>query len=185
MYPDWCWVVSSVLNEFQESSQGSQDSMREGSFVSSTGPDQFSETAIFSCSDSETQGPPTPSQDQLQQSGLSDSDLAPTPPEQPASSEEEVEENPVKDSPPEVCSAAPSEFNPDETVAPPVGEPAAAHQQLSQAGPEFKEAESRLDVHQDVRRSTRTSSESLPVSMFQNISHRWNNGTTRKKMLDN
>lgn len=149
--------------------------MREGSFVSSTGPDQYSETAIFSCSDSETQGPSTPSQDQPQQSGLSDSDPAPTPPEQPTSSEEEVEENPVKGSPPEVCSAAPSEFNLDATVAPPIGEPAevcaAAHQQLSQAGQEFKEAESRRDVHQDVRRST---SESLSVSMFRNISHRWN-----------
>lgn len=178
-------VVSSVLNEFQESSQGSQDSMREGSFVSSTGPDQYSETAIFSCSDSETQGPPTPSQDQPQQSGLSDSDLAPSPPEQPASSEEEVEENPVKGSPPEACSAAPPEFNLDATVAPPIGEPAevcaAAHQQLSQAGQEFKEAESRHDVDQDVRRST---SESLSVSMFQNTSHRWNT-VPQEKMLEN
>lgn len=159
--------------------------MREGSFVSSTGPDQFSETAIFSCSDSETQGPPTPSQDQPQQSGLSDSDLAPTPPEQPTSSEEEVEENPVKGSPPEACSAAPSEFNLDATVAPPIGEPAevcaAAHQPLSQAGQEFKEAESRHDVHQDARRSTKTSSESLSVSMFPNVSHRWNTEKPQKK----
>ncbi|KAG7507564.1 hypothetical protein JOB18_038184 [Solea senegalensis] len=46
-----------------ESGQCSQDSMREDSFVSSTGPDQFSETAVFSGSDSETQDPPTPSQD--------------------------------------------------------------------------------------------------------------------------
>lgn len=172
-YLDFVLVVSSVLNEFQESSQGSQDSMREGSFVSSTGPDQYSETAIFSCSDSETQGPPTPPQDQPQQSGLSDSELAPTPAEQPASSEEEVEENPVNGSPPEVCSAAPSEFNLDATVAPPIGEPAevcvAAHQEVSQAGQEINEAESRPD--QDVQGSTRTSSESLSVSMFQNISH--------------
>ncbi|CAB1444636.1 unnamed protein product [Pleuronectes platessa] len=53
-----------LVTEFRESGQGSQDSMREDtSFVSSTGPDQFSETAVFSGSDSETQGPGTPSQD--------------------------------------------------------------------------------------------------------------------------
>lgn len=166
--------VSSVLNEFQESSQCSQDSMREDSFVSSTGPDQYSETAIFSCSDSETQGPPTPPKDQPQQSRLSDAELAPTPPEQSAPSGEEVEESPVEGSPPEA-----SGFNLDVTTASPPREPAgvcaAAHEQVSLAAPEVKEAESRLDVHQDVQHSTsilnRTSSESLPVSMFENISH--------------
>lgn len=179
--------LSSVLNEFQESSQCSQDSMREDSFVSSTGPDQFSETAIFSCSDSETQGPPTPSQDQPQQSALSDSELAPAPPEQPTSSEEEeevveevVEENPVEGSPPEACSTAPSEVNLDATMPPAVREPAeeectAAPEQVSEAGQEFKEAESRHDDHQDVQRSTsvlnKPSSESLSVSMFKNVSH--------------
>lgn len=175
--------LSSVLNEFQESSQCSQDSMREDSFVSSTGPDQFSETAIFSCSDSETQGPLTPSQDQPQQSALSDSELAPTPPERPTSSEEEeevVEENPVEDSPPEVCSTAPSEVNLDATMPSAGREPAeeectAAPEQVSEAGQEFKEAESRHDEHQDVQRSSsvlnKPSSESLSVSMFKNISH--------------
>lgn len=161
--------VSSVLNEFQESSQCSQDSMREDSFVSSTGPDQYSETAIFSCSDSETQSPPTPPQDQPQQSGLSDSELAPTPPEQPAPSEEEVEENPIKDSPPQVCSTAPSGVNLDAVREPAEEVSAAAHEQVSE-GQEFKEAESGHDAHQDVRRSTsvlnKTSSESLSVSMF-------------------
>lgn len=141
------------MNEFQESSQGSQDSMREDSFVSSTGPDQFSDTAIFSCS------PPTPSRDQPQQPALSDSELAPTPPEQPAWSEEEVEENPVKGSPPEACCSAPS----------PTGKTAedactAAPEQVSEVGQEC----------QDVQLSTsmsKTSSESLPVRMFRNISH--------------
>lgn len=171
--------LSSVLNEFQESSQCSQDSMREDSFVSSAGPDQYSETAIFSCSDSET--PPTPPQDQPQQSALSDSELSPTPPEQPTSSEEEeVEEIPIKGSPSEVCLTAPSELNPDATTPSPISEPAeeacsAAHEQVSEAGQEFKETESKRDVHPEAQSSTSvlntTSSETLSVSMFQNISH--------------
>lgn len=170
--------LSSVLNEFQESSQCSQDSMREDSFVSSAGPDQYSETAIFSCSDSET--PPTPSQDQPQQCALSDSELAPEPPEQPASSEEEVEEIPLIGSPPGVCLNAPSELTLDATMPSPIGEPAeeacsAAREQVSEASQEFKETESRDDAHQDAQSSTsvlnKTTSETLSVSMFQNISH--------------
>lgn len=73
----------SSLTEFRESGHCSQDSMREDSFVSSTGPDQFSETAVFSGSDSETQGPATPSQDFADQpidSALSDSEPPPLPP---------------------------------------------------------------------------------------------------------
>lgn len=57
--------------------------MREDSFVSSSGPDQFSETAVFSGSDSETQGPATPSQDfadHRADSALSDSEPPPPPP---------------------------------------------------------------------------------------------------------
>lgn len=164
--------LSSVLNEFHESSQCSQDSMREDSFVSSTGPDQYSETAIFSCSDGETQSPPTPSQDQPQQSRLSDSELAPTPPEQPASSEEEVEENPVKGSPPRVFLTAPPELNLDAVREPAQEVCTAAHEQVSDAGQELKEAES---GHRDLQRSTsvlkETSPESLPVSIFKNIPH--------------
>ncbi|KAM9837636.1 pleckstrin homology domain-containing family M member 1 isoform 1-T2 [Aulostomus maculatus] len=49
--------------EFRESGHCSQDSMREDSFISSTGPDQSSESAILSGSDSEAHGPATPSQD--------------------------------------------------------------------------------------------------------------------------
>uniref|UniRef100_H3DA97 Pleckstrin homology domain containing, family M (with RUN domain) member 1 n=1 Tax=Tetraodon nigroviridis TaxID=99883 RepID=H3DA97_TETNG len=133
-----------VLNEFQESSQCSQDSMREDSFVSSTGPDQYSETAIFSCSDSETQSPPTPPQDQPQRP---DPEVAPTPPEQPASSEEEVEENPAEE-PAEEC----------------------------EAGQVLEEAESGHDAHRDVQRSasvlSKTSLDSLPVSMFlESVTH--------------
>lgn len=169
--------LSSVLNEFRESSHCSQDSMREDSFVSSTGPDQYSETAIFSCSDSETQGPPTPSQDQPPQSVLSDSELAPTPPEPPSPSEEEEEEeeNPVKDSPPDatiVISSAPSEVNLAAATAPPIREPAedvstAAHRHVGEAVREFQESESA--AHQDTLCSSsvlsRPSSESLSVSM--------------------
>nr|XP_020472223.1 pleckstrin homology domain-containing family M member 1 [Monopterus albus] len=56
-----------LLTEFRESSHCSQDSMREDSFVSSSGPDQFSETAVFSGSDSETQGPTASSQEPVDQ----------------------------------------------------------------------------------------------------------------------
>lgn len=142
--------------------------MREDSFVSSTGPDQYSETAIFSCSDGETQGPPTPPQDQPPQSALSDSELAPTPPElpSPTEEEEEEEEDPVKDRPPEVCPGAPPEVNLDvSTPLPAEEERTAAHKHVSQA---VKESES--SAHQDTPRSSsilqRLSSESLSVSVY-------------------
>nr|XP_040032596.1 pleckstrin homology domain-containing family M member 1 [Gasterosteus aculeatus aculeatus] len=51
--------------DFRESGHCSQDSTREDSLVSSLGPDTYSETAVFSGSDSETQRPPTPSQEHL------------------------------------------------------------------------------------------------------------------------
>ncbi|XP_053269351.1 pleckstrin homology domain-containing family M member 1 isoform X1 [Pleuronectes platessa] len=84
-----------LVTEFRESGQGSQDSMREDtSFVSSTGPDQFLETAVFSGSDSETQGPGTPSQDLKDQplhSVLShSSEPPPTSPDLPSSDDNHV-----------------------------------------------------------------------------------------------
>lgn len=85
----------SLLTEFQESTNCSQDSMREDSFVSSTGPDQFSETAVFSGSDSETQDPTMPSQeleDQPPISPLSDSEPPPTSLELPSSDENQTME---------------------------------------------------------------------------------------------
>ncbi|XP_034425781.1 pleckstrin homology domain-containing family M member 1 [Hippoglossus hippoglossus] len=81
-----------LLTEFRESGQGSQDSMREDtSFVSSTGPDQFSETAVFSGSDGETQGPATPSQDLKDQPLiLSHSEPPPSSPDSPSSDDNHV-----------------------------------------------------------------------------------------------
>ncbi|XP_074519708.1 pleckstrin homology domain-containing family M member 1 [Halichoeres trimaculatus] len=73
------------VTEFRESGHCSQDSMREDSFVSSTGPDQYSETAIFSGSDSETPAPSTPPADQTSSPALPDSDPAPTSLELPSS----------------------------------------------------------------------------------------------------
>ncbi|KAK5851157.1 hypothetical protein PBY51_001973 [Eleginops maclovinus] len=64
--------------EFRESGHCSQDSMREDSFVSSTDPDQNSETAVFSGSDSDTQGPPTSSQELVDPLPNSDSEPSPT-----------------------------------------------------------------------------------------------------------
>ncbi|TNN84815.1 Pleckstrin y domain-containing family M member 1 [Liparis tanakae] len=86
--------------EFRESGHCSQDSMREDSFVSSAGADQYSETAVFSGSDGETQGPPTPSQVP---------NSVPADPEPPAT----PDENRVNNSPPEVCIDTASEFHLD------------------------------------------------------------------------
>lgn len=74
--------------DFRESQDHcSQDSMREDSFVSSSGPDQFSENAIFSGSDSET--PATPSQDQADElHNSAPSESAPTSVELTSSSNE-------------------------------------------------------------------------------------------------
>uniref|UniRef100_A0A3Q1F2F1 Pleckstrin homology domain containing, family M (with RUN domain) member 1 n=1 Tax=Acanthochromis polyacanthus TaxID=80966 RepID=A0A3Q1F2F1_9TELE len=87
-----------LLADFRESGHCSQDSMREDSFVSSSGPDQFSEI-IFSGSDSESQGPPTPSQDPVDQLPNSDSEPPPTTPELLPS-----------DEPPEVCNGSSSDM---------------------------------------------------------------------------
>ncbi|CAN9508737.1 unnamed protein product [Ophioblennius macclurei] len=51
------------LTDHQESGHCSQDSMPEDSLVSSAGPDPFSETALFSSSDSEIQASSAPSDD--------------------------------------------------------------------------------------------------------------------------
>ncbi|XP_047465534.1 pleckstrin homology domain-containing family M member 1 [Mugil cephalus] len=109
------------LSYFRESGDCSQDSMREDSFVSSTGPDQFSENAVFSGSDSETQGPPTPSQEPVDQpptSDLSDS-------EPPAASLDlsSSDENQDVQCPPVVCDDASSEMHSDTDVLPLVSEP--------------------------------------------------------------
>ncbi|KAM4716014.1 pleckstrin homology domain-containing family M member 1 [Anableps anableps] len=67
-----------VLSDFRESGQCSQDSMREDSFVSSTGGELFSENTTFSGSDSENQGQDMSSQDPAEQ--LQNSDPEPPPP---------------------------------------------------------------------------------------------------------
>lgn len=141
--------------------------MQEDSFMSSTCPDQYSETAIFSGSDSEAHGPPTPSQDRPPHSVLSDSEPPPTPPELPSS-----EENHVNDSPSEVHCSASSEL--DKDILSPIREPVeevhtAGFQESTEPVQELKEAEN--PVHQGTRRSTsilsrKLSSDSLSVSIF-------------------
>ncbi|XP_070783102.1 pleckstrin homology domain-containing family M member 1 isoform X2 [Enoplosus armatus] len=154
------------LTEFRESGHCSQDSMREDSFVSSTGPDQYSETAIFSGSDSDTQGPTTPSQDQPPNSVLSDSEPPPTPLKVPSS-----DENHVNCSPSEVCISTFSELHSDTDMLSTVSEPVElvepeekVHttevQERTETVQEEKEAEtpekstSEPSVHQGSRRST-------------------------------
>ncbi|XP_026171670.1 pleckstrin homology domain-containing family M member 1 [Mastacembelus armatus] len=86
-----------LVTEFRESGCCSQDSMPEDPFVSSTDPDQFSETAIISGSDSETQGPTSVSQEPMDQppdSVLIESEPPPTTPELPSSDETHVNHSP-------------------------------------------------------------------------------------------
>ncbi|XP_044034234.1 pleckstrin homology domain-containing family M member 1 isoform X2 [Siniperca chuatsi] len=154
------------LTEFRESGHCSQDSMREDSFVSSTGPDQYSETAIFSGSDSETQGPITPSQDQPPNSVLSDSEPPPTSLELPSSDENHQMMN---YSPSEECISTPSELHldtlstasePVESVEPVEEIHTTGVQESTEPVQEEKEAEtsekstSEPSVHQGVCRST-------------------------------
>lgn len=146
------------LTDFRESGHCSQDSMREDSFVSSTGPDQYSETAVSSGSDSETHGPSTPSQDlvdPLPNSALSDSEPPPT-----------SDDNHVNFSPSEVCISSSSELHSDTDVLSTVSEPVESvepvedvHTTVVEESPEplkvEKEAEiSEPSVHQGTRRST-------------------------------
>lgn len=146
------------LTDFRESGHCSQDSMREDSFVSSTGPDQYSETAVSSGSDSETHGPSTPSQDlvdPLPNSALSDSEPLPT-----------SDDNHVNFSPSEVCISDSSELHSDTDVLSTVSEPVESvepvedvHTTVVEESPEplkvEKEAEiSEPSVHQGTRRST-------------------------------
>ncbi|XP_056222572.1 pleckstrin homology domain-containing family M member 1 isoform X1 [Seriola aureovittata] len=154
-----------LLTEFRESRHCSQDSMREDSFVSSTGPDQFSETAVFSGSESETQGPVTPSQDfanQSPDSALSDSEPSPTSLELPSSDEHHVNHAPSK-----VCNDASSEFRSDTEVTSTVSEPVEFVQPVKEVNVETsepvrkeREAESSekntadSSVHPGPRRST-------------------------------
>ncbi|XP_034715986.1 pleckstrin homology domain-containing family M member 1 isoform X2 [Etheostoma cragini] len=146
------------LTEFRESGHCSQDSMREDSFVSSTGPDQYSETAIFSGSDNETQGPPTPSQDHedtLPNSVLCDSEPPPM-----------SEENPVNFCPSEACIDTSPESHSDTDMPTTVSEPVESvepveevHVTIFQESPEplmleIKAETSEHSVHQGSRRST-------------------------------
>lgn len=133
--------------------------MQEDSFVSSTGPDHFSETAMFSGSDSETQGAPTPSQDQPPESALSGSESPPMSPELPPS------ENNHKHSPSEDFSA-PSGLDMLQPISEPMEEEVRPVAVVENANP-VREAET--SAQQGTRRSAsvlsrKSSSESLPVS---------------------
>lgn len=90
--------LCSVHADFQENGQCSQDSMREDSFVSSTGADQFSEIATFSGSDSETPSHAIPSHDSVEQLQNSDSEPPPSSTEPPSQ-----EEQPEIQAPSESC----------------------------------------------------------------------------------
>ncbi|XP_051273601.1 pleckstrin homology domain-containing family M member 1 [Dicentrarchus labrax] len=167
--------------DFRESGHCSQDSMREDSFVSSTGPDQYSETAIFSGSDSETQGPPTPSQDQPSYSSvLSDSDPPPAALELQSSEEKHVD-----CSPSEVCISASSELplntdmlstgsEPGESVEPVEEVHSKGVQESTKPVQEEKQAEtsekspSEPSVYQGPRRSTSVLSRKLSSDSLSN-----------------
>lgn len=172
------------LTEFRESGHCSQDSMREDSFVSSTGPDQFSETAIFSGSDSETQGPPTPSQELAEQppdSALSDSEPPLTSTDPPLS-----HENHINQSPSDVCHSTSSELHSDsdtqsepvECVEPAEGVQTTCVQESTELIQEEKETESfeksssETSAHPVTRRSTSVLSRKLSSDSLSH-SHSW------------
>ncbi|KAM7381334.1 hypothetical protein PAMA_012272 [Pampus argenteus] len=169
--------------EFRESGHCSQDSMREDSFVSSTCPDQFSETAIFSGSDSETHGPTTPSQELAEQppdSMLSDSEPLPTSAELPLS-----HENHINQSPAEVCSSTLSELDSDaqpkvsvdcvesveEVQTTYVQESSELHNEEGEAG-SLEKSSSESSVHPVTRRSTSMLSRKLSSDSLSH-SHSW------------
>ncbi|XP_071401843.1 pleckstrin homology domain-containing family M member 1 [Centroberyx affinis] len=109
--------LKDMPTDFRESGHCSQDSMREDSFVSSTGPDHFSETATFSGSDSETHGPTTPFPDltdQAPDSMLPDLE----PPSQPSTNE-----NHPNQFPSEECFNTSSEIHSDTDLPSTVSEP--------------------------------------------------------------
>lgn len=162
-----------LLNDFRESGHCSQDSMREDSFVSSSGPDQFSEN-IFSGSDSETQGPPTPSQDPVDQLPNSDS-------EPPLSTPELLSSDEL----PEVCNGSssdrlssemlPSEMLPSDKLSSdgePVEEMPLAVVQEIQEEKQTENNTSGTPGHQSVHRSTSILSRKLSSDSLSH-SHSW------------
>ncbi|MEQ2203605.1 hypothetical protein XENOCAPTIV_001269, partial [Xenoophorus captivus] len=106
-----------VLSDFQESGQCSQDSMREDSFVSSTGGELFSDNTTFSGSDSENQGQDMSSLDPAEQ--LQNSDLEPPPPSVQMPS---GDEQPHVKEPHEICNGASSDLWSDTAVLSSVNE---------------------------------------------------------------
>ncbi|XP_068440042.1 pleckstrin homology domain-containing family M member 1 [Clinocottus analis] len=135
--------------EFRESGHCSQDSTREDSFVSSTGPDQDSETAVLSGSDGETQAPPTPSQDPADQVPNSlplDSETPPLP---------TPDENHVS-FPSEASVVAAPEFSSDADALPTVGEPVAPGDGAQVTG--VQESPEPLQVEKEAEPSARRGS---------------------------
>lgn len=145
--------------------------MREDSFASSTGADQFSETAVFSGSDSEIQGPATPPQelqDRLPNSAQSDSEPLLTSLELPSSDENQV-----------IVTSCELQLDADEAST--NGDPGEHVESVKPAeevhktdvhesGVEEEKAETlksnvKPPVHQSASRST-SRADSLPVSIF-------------------
>ncbi|XP_032430557.1 pleckstrin homology domain-containing family M member 1 isoform X2 [Xiphophorus hellerii] len=100
-----------VQSDFRESGQCSQDSMREDSFISSTGGELFSENTTFSGSDSENQGQDMSAQDPEEQ--LQNPDPEPPPPsDQIPSCDEQLDVQAAQ----EMCSSSSSELCSDTAV---------------------------------------------------------------------
>lgn len=155
-----------LLTEFRESTSCSQDSMREDSYVSSTGPDQFSET-LFSGSDSETQGPATPSKELQDQLPTSDSDAPPTSLELPSS-----DESRMNHSHSEVCNGGTYEPQLD-IVSEPVESVEEVHttdvQPISEPVQEKKEAKEKSNLEPSAHRASHRSTSIL--SRAESLSH--------------
>ncbi|XP_014915492.1 pleckstrin homology domain-containing family M member 1 [Poecilia latipinna] len=108
-----------VQSDFQESGQCSQDSMREDSFVSSTGGELFSENTTFSSSDSENQSQDLSAQDPEEEQ-LQNPDPEPPPPsDQMPSCDQQLNVQATH----EMCGSSSSELCSDTAVISSVIEP--------------------------------------------------------------
>ncbi|XP_054860736.1 pleckstrin homology domain-containing family M member 1 isoform X2 [Amphiprion ocellaris] len=156
------------LTDFRESGHCSQDSMHEDSFVSSSGPDQFSEN-IFSGSDSETQGPPTPSQDPM--------DLLPNSASEPPLTSPELLSS---DEPPEVWNGSSSDkLSSDKLSSDKLSSDGEPVEETPLAGVQEIQEEMQTEIntsgtpgHQSVHRSTSILSRKLSSDSLSH-SHSW------------
>ncbi|XP_061563973.1 pleckstrin homology domain-containing family M member 1 [Cololabis saira] len=173
--------------DFRESGHCSQDSMREDSFVSSTGADQFPETVTLSGSDSETLGPAISPQDPIMSSqdpivsALDPADQLPNSESEPSQTSVALpsrDERPDDQSPLKICNNASSESPSDPAAMGELKEEVrvAGVEQRSKPVQEMKQKEdskdSNFQVHKGPQRSSSVLSRKLSSDSLSH-SHSW------------